>query len=266
MKFPKQYLLVSGVVVLGLVAIPLIASQLPSLLGQSTEIAGLSTVQIVRDQEDAQSVVDSGNFVIQETSHRIRLSQSSKMLVPINQFLSMLRSGMPGVEAVLRQAEMNWDISYVPMMLEVARFLPPSQRAAVLRKLETQTGQEFGADFDGWMHWIWKQKFKPHPDYALFKSNLYSKIDPRFTEYFVKTENATIRLDEVRWGGVRRDGIPPLKNPKMLTAAEAGYLSDTDVVFGIELNGDARCYPKRILAWHEMFKDTIGGESVCGVY
>ena len=89
MKFPKQYLLVSGVVVLGLVAIPLIASQLPSLLGQSTEIAGLSTVQIVRDQEDAQSVVDSGNFVIQETSHRIRLSQSSKMLVPINQFLSL---------------------------------------------------------------------------------------------------------------------------------------------------------------------------------
>ena len=63
-----------------------------------------------------------------------------------------------------------------------------------------------------------------------------------------------------------RDGIPPLKNPKMLSVAEAKYLGDNDVVFGIKLNGDARCYPKRILAWHEMFKDTIGGESVCGVY
>ena len=57
-----------------------------------------------------------------------------------------------------------------------------------------------------------------------------------------------------------------MKNPKMLAAGDAKYLGDSDVVFGVELNGDARCYPKRILAWHEMFKDTIGGESVCGVY
>ena len=52
----------------------------------------------------------------------------------------------------------------------------------------------------------------------------------------------------------------------MITANQANYLADTDIVFGIELNGDARCYPKRILAWHEMFKDTIGGQSVAGVY
>ena len=52
----------------------------------------------------------------------------------------------------------------------------------------------------------------------------------------------------------------------MVSAVEAAWLDDTNVVFGVILNGDARCYPKRILAWHEMFKDTIGGESVCGVY
>ncbi|MGI9305345.1 MAG: DUF3179 domain-containing (seleno)protein, partial [Gammaproteobacteria bacterium] len=33
-----------------------------------------------------------------------------------------------------------------------------------------------------------------------------------------------------------------------------------------ELNGDARAYPKRILAWHEMFVDKVGGEDVAGVY
>ena len=38
------------------------------------------------------------------------------------------------------------------------------------------------------------------------------------------------------------------------------------VVFGIAINGDERAYPKRILAWHEMFKDTIGGEHFTGVY
>ena len=38
------------------------------------------------------------------------------------------------------------------------------------------------------------------------------------------------------------------------------------MIFGIEINGDVRAYPKRILAWHEMFVDTIGGESIAGVY
>ena len=31
-------------------------------------------------------------------------------------------------------------------------------------------------------------------------------------------------------------------------------------------NEDARAYPKRILAWHEMFVDTVGGVPVAGVY
>jgi len=191
---------------------------------------------------------------------------AAKQLVAAERFLGMLKSDIRGVEATLEQAKQQWDLSYVPMMLEVARFLPQGEKALVLRTLEIQTGQTFGGDFDKWMQWNWKQKYEQHPDYAKFKSALYSPIDHRFAEYFVETDNATIRLDEVRWGGVRRDGIPPLKNPKMLTVKEATYLADADVVFGIELNGDARCYPKRILAWHEMFKDTIGGQSVAGVY
>ena len=197
---------------------------------------------------------------------RNKQKKTDQPLVAADRFLGMLRSDLAGIQATLDQAKLRWDPSYVPMMLEIARFLPRGEQALVLRTLEIQTEQRFGGDFDKWMQWNWKQKFDPHPDYAKFKSALYSKIDPRFTEYFEKTDNATIRLDEVRWGGVRRDGIPPLKNPKMLTAKEATYLNDTDVVFGIKLNGDARCYPKRILAWHEMFKDTIGGQSVAGVY
>ena len=132
--------------------------------------------------------------------------------------------------------------------------------------LQKKTGQKFGQDLNAWYRWLWSQKYKPHPDYAKFQSAIYSRIDRRFAEYFTDTAGAKIRLDEIRWGGVRRDGIPPLKNPAMISAREATYLADSDVVFGVSLNGDARCYPKRILAWHEMFKDTIGGEPVCGAY
>jgi hypothetical protein len=52
----------------------------------------------------------------------------------------------------------------------------------------------------------------------------------------------------------------------MLDAAQADYLAIDNVVFGIQINGDARAYPKRILAWHEMFTDTVGGVAVTGVY
>jgi len=194
------------------------------------------------------------------------LKQFDPGLIDSDRFLEMLGGDSRILKANLASAHEQWDVSYVPMLLEVGRFLPQKQRALVIGLLEEKTGNRFGFDFDKWMQWNWKQKYDQHPQYAQFKSVLYRQIDPRFAEYFEETDSATIRLDEIRWGGVRRDGIPPLKNPKMLAAKDAGYLADTDVVFGIELNGDARAYPKRILAWHEMFKDTIGGQSVCGVY
>ena len=52
----------------------------------------------------------------------------------------------------------------------------------------------------------------------------------------------------------------------MIPAGEAEYLRDSNVVFGLEVEGDARAYPKRILAWHEMFVDEVGGVPVAGVY
>jgi hypothetical protein len=38
------------------------------------------------------------------------------------------------------------------------------------------------------------------------------------------------------------------------------------VVFGIVVNGEARAYPKRILAWHEMATDRLGGVDLTIVY
>ena len=94
-----------------------------------------------------------------------------------------------------------------------------------------------------------------------------SRSIPRFDQYFRNRQSsARIRLDEVRWGGVLQDGIPPLRDPEMIPASQATYLEDGNIIFGIEINGDARAYPKRILAWHEMFTDTIGGVDIAGVY
>jgi len=136
----------------------------------------------------------------------------------------------------------------------------------LLTLLENKTGKTFGYEINKWYEWLWNKDNIEHPEYAAFKSLLYSLIDPRFGSYFNDNFKSTIRLDEVRWEGVRQDGIPPLRNPKMIKAKEAKYLQDSNIVFGIEVNGDTRAYPKRIMAWHEMFVDKVGGIPVVGVY
>lgn len=185
----------------------------------------------------------------------------------IDTFLTLTQSNAKARVAALEEISQGWQDDDVPMMLEAARFAQnPQTRLAIFETLRRTTGQSFGNDLDPWYQWIWNQPRTAHPRYATFKQQLYQRIDPRFSEYFDDERAATIELDEIRWGGVLRDGIPPLKEPETISAAEAIYLDDSDVVFGVEFGGQARAYPKRILAWHEMVKDTVGGRSINGVY
>lgn len=113
-------------------------------------------------------------------------------------------------------------------------------------------------------------QIKPHESYHAIKMKLLGNTDKRFLEFFAgefgKHENTKIRLEEITWGGVLVDGITSLDNPKMIEASEADYLLADDLVFGVEINGDIRAYPLRIMGWHEMFNDTIGGVPVALAY
>ena len=169
--------------------------------------------------------------------------------------------------AALARIDREWHDSSLAMLIEMVHHAP-SRRvlAQMLDLIAKRSGRRFDGDLDSWYQWLWSAERPVHPDYAEFKALLYAPIDPRFREYFDDRPKTTIRLDEIRWGGVRRDGIPPLKNPKMITAAEATWLQDDHIVFGVAIAGDVRAYPKRILAWHEMFKDRIAGRELAGVY
>ncbi|MEE9213436.1 MAG: DUF3179 domain-containing protein [Thermodesulfobacteriota bacterium] len=182
-------------------------------------------------------------------------------------FLGLIISSEKDRDSALNYLKNNWEPSFSTMLLEV---IPLSRDPRFTEKLvdllEKKTGENYGFQINKWYEWIWNQKPLDHPKYAEFKSRLYSLIDPRFGRYFNTNYPASIRFDEIRWGGVRQDGIPPLRNPKMISAEDADYLEDGNIVFGIEVNGDAKAYPKRILAWHEMFVDVVGGIPVAGVY
>ncbi len=181
--------------------------------------------------------------------------------------LGLLASNSATQLAALERLDRNWDNHLTPALLEFISLTPSlALRNHSLQMIRRRTGQDFGYDLNAWFSWVWKQDFSEPPYYAEFKSRLYREIDPRFGAYFAPDRASDIRLDEVRWGGVVQDGIPPLREPKMITAANADYLGDDNIVFGLEINGDLRAYPKRILAWHEMFVDTVGDVSVVGVY
>lgn len=194
-------------------------------------------------------------------------SASEKVI--INDFLQLVRTADKNeFKKLIDKIDSNWKEDYEILLLETIYFSNNIDNRSELASLfARKTRQSLESNFDAWFQYIWNKKASYPPNYFNFKAKLHQSIDAKFYKYFFNRQDEnTIRLDEVRWGGVLQDGIPPLRNPKMITAANAGYLEDTNIVFGIEVNGDARAYPKRILAWHEMFVDTVGGVPVAGVY
>ncbi|MCG8332293.1 MAG: DUF3179 domain-containing protein [Chitinophagales bacterium] len=186
----------------------------------------------------------------------------------INKIVSLLTASQKETKETLRYLEKNWDDSYIPFLLDVL-YLPGDKfdRDPVFKFLKEKTQQNHDNNIFAWLDWLWKNEENITSFHGNWMAQLYKSIDPKFEKYFLhRTNSATIRLDEVRWGGVVQDGIPPLRNPDMIEVSEAGYLKDDNIVFGISINGDHRAYPKRILAWHEMFVDKIGGENIAGVY
>lgn len=129
-----------------------------------------------------------------------------------------------------------------------------------------------GADdvVGGWFNWmLWQQAhpdIKPYDGFIEFQADLFSRLSPDFDVFIYPGVEHEIRMEEIVWGGVVKDGIPALNNPELIDADQAHYLNDDDLVFGININGDVRAYPYRIMDWHEMFNDVIGGVPVALAY
>lgn len=183
-------------------------------------------------------------------------------------FLTAIGAANPDSAAeALAWIDANWSDQLLPYFIEIYRFTkdtPP--RRDLLKLLRKKIGQKPTKNFERFNQHVWSVDLANSPDYAYFKQLVHRGLDPAFENYFTPNRRFEIRLDEVTWGGVKQDGIPPLRQPAMISAADADYLAGTDVIFGIEIDGEARAYPQRILAWHEMFVDTIAGVPLAGVY
>ena len=105
------------------------------------------------------------------------------------------------------------------------------------------------------------------PLYLAFKHKLVTGIQEKMGAFLDPAKPRALSAQEVFWGGVRVDGIPPLESPAFVAPEEAAaWMGAKDLVIGVEINGDARAYPRRIIDWHEMVNDTVGGVPVSLAY
>jgi Protein of unknown function (DUF3179) len=92
-------------------------------------------------------------------------------------------------------------------------------------------------------------------------------VNPVSLSQTEKEKNNIVPLDQIVSGGPPPDGIPSIDDPKFISIQEADkYLKDSDLVLGLNINGDVRAYPLQILVWHEIVNDKLGGVPITVTY
>ncbi|WP_350332966.1 DUF3179 domain-containing protein [Coralliovum pocilloporae] len=77
---------------------------------------------------------------------------------------------------------------------------------------------------------------------------------------------SSVEMDEIVSGGPPRDGIPSIDDPRFVSATSEQTVQPKEPVIRLEINGDVRAYPLRIMTWHEIVNDTVGGVPVAVTY
>jgi hypothetical protein len=149
----------------------------------------------------------------------------------------------------------------------------PEFRAALTRVAETildtsfDSGRQRAEIINKMIAW----DMPAYPGYLTHKRSIFTNYIPGWEDIFVEGD---IEWQLVDWGGVNIDArpydttddvchcIPAVDNPDVSTAAEATWLEDDDIIFGIVINGEARAYPRRIMEVREMVNDTLGGRDL----
>ena len=167
------------------------------------------------------------------------------------------------------------DPAYIPVLVELMRFpwwqIDRDVEVALYEALDTIADRnpatvdiEPGSEVDEWARWVvWIGKHPevwPPPGFAGWKGRLFGDfVDSAMGAFLYDGIRANIRVEEIVWGGVAKDGIPDLTDAPVVDGANADYLDPQDRVFGVSFNGEHRAYPHRIINAHEMANDVVGG-------
>ena len=139
--------------------------------------------------------------------------------------------------------------------------------AAKLMQLDLKGRNNWGITTDHLIAW----DVPAPPGYLEVKRTIYTLIEEKWERIF---QPGDIDWRYVTWGGVLIDDrpfdttddpcncIPAADNPPVIAAKDAEWLEDSDIVFGVEVNGEYRAYPRQIMEVREMINDTLGGRQL----
>ncbi|MGR3637200.1 MAG: DUF3179 domain-containing (seleno)protein [Shimia sp.] len=180
----------------------------------------------------------------------------------------------PEEQAALQVVAVSGDPRLAWLVSDLMRFITNAQLNAQLagaaqELLQADLGQQdhWGGVTDHLIAW----DIPAPPDYLRIKRAIFTGLIPGWEQIFVEGD---IDWRLVSWGGVLIDDrafdttdapcncIPAADNPGVTSAKDATWLDGSDIVFGVEVNGEYRAYPRQIMEVREMFNDTLGGRDL----
>lgn len=100
--------------------------------------------------------------------------------------------------------------------------------------------------------------------------------DGRHVEtYGFDLSTCRIPREQLVAAGMPKDGVPALSHPQVMSAADVEsfnerqrgkYLVPSDRIIGVEIAGQARAYPLRVMNWHEVINDAIAETPILVTY
>ena len=107
----------------------------------------------------------------------------------------------------------------------------------------------------------------PASDYQLSQSRAAFQSAIRVPWPKTDFSRHVVPLRQFERGGPVPDGIPPLDEARTTTTRTgSSYLMPRDPVIAVVVDGHARAYPLRILIWHEIANDILGGRPIVVTY
>ena len=160
-------------------------------------------------------------------------------------------------------------ITFIPALIDLY-WLDIGWRTVVEDRLEFMTGLRLG-DPIAWYEWeAMNWNFRLPEGYAEWKARLFSIAPPvegapTFAD-LISQDTAGGNPNLLVWTGTQPGGVPALNEPSIVHRLEERYLDPSDVVYGVVVNGEARAYPRRILAWHGVANDVVGDVPIAVTY
>lgn len=93
----------------------------------------------------------------------------------------------------------------------------------------------------------------------IFYENIVELLQPRQDVSVVSQDGRNVEMQTV----LSRDAIQSIDNPRFVSVEQANRdYRDSELVMGVEINGDARAYSVPMLSRHEIVNDVVGEQPI----